>query len=56
LRAKSVAARARVHDYFSWEVKARQVLEIYDWVRGRRPEKPDFFPEFRMVQSAGDEG
>jgi glycosyltransferase involved in cell wall biosynthesis len=44
LNAKSAAARARVHKYFSWDVKARQMLEIYDWVRGRRPEKPDFFP------------
>ena len=51
LKAKSAAARARVHDYFSWEVKARQVLEIYDWVRGRRPEKPDFFPDLRMEEA-----
>lgn len=45
LELKSVAARARVRDFFSWDVKARQMLEIYEWVLGRSPEKPEFFPE-----------
>lgn len=35
------AARRRVMDYFTWEMKARQVYEVYRWVLGRR-EKPDF--------------
>lgn len=35
------AARQRVMDYFTWEMKARQVYEVYRWVLGRRS-KPDF--------------
>ena len=34
-------ARQRVHRLFTWEVKARQILEVYRWVLGRR-DKPDF--------------
>jgi glycogen synthase len=45
LEAKSAAARARVRDHFTWEVKARQMVDIYDWVQGLRPAKPEFFPE-----------
>ncbi|MGB3223847.1 MAG: glycosyltransferase, partial [Desulforhopalus sp.] len=36
------AARARVCEYFTWEVKARQVMEIYQWILGPG-KKPDFF-------------
>ena len=35
------AAKARVFRLFTWEVKARQVFEIYRWVLGER-NKPDF--------------
>lgn len=35
-------ARRRVLDHFTWEAKARQVLEVYRWVRGERSSKPDF--------------
>jgi starch synthase len=41
-------ARDRVSRYFTWERKAEQVMEVYRWVCGRRPEKPDFgmpFPD-----------
>jgi glycosyltransferase involved in cell wall biosynthesis len=34
-------ARRRVFHLFTWEVKARQVFEVYRWVLGQR-EKPDF--------------
>jgi glycosyltransferase involved in cell wall biosynthesis len=34
-------ARARVFRSFTWEAKARQVLEVYRWVLGQR-DKPDF--------------
>ncbi len=34
-------ARARVFGLFTWEVKARQVREVYRWVLGQR-DKPDF--------------
>jgi len=45
LRAKSEAARARVRDFFTWDVKARQVIEVYDWARTRHGKKPEFFLE-----------
>jgi len=35
------AARRRVLEYFTWDMKARQVYEVYRWVLGWR-EKPDF--------------
>ncbi|MFO7180153.1 MAG: glycosyltransferase family 4 protein, partial [Pseudomonadota bacterium] len=34
-------ARARVFHHFTWEAKAAQVLEVYQWVLGNRS-KPDF--------------
>jgi starch synthase len=34
-------ALERAHEKFTWEAKARQVLEVYDWVLGRRT-KPEF--------------
>lgn len=39
--ARSEPAIRRANEYFTWDAKARQVCEIYDWVLGRR-EKPDF--------------
>ena len=36
-------ARARVDALFTWERKAAQVAEVYDWVLNRRPERPAFF-------------
>jgi glycosyltransferase involved in cell wall biosynthesis len=35
-------ARQRVLRHFTWEAKARQVLEVYRWVLGLRADKPDF--------------
>ncbi len=35
-------ARERVCKLFTWDVKARQVLEIYRWVLKERPDKPNF--------------
>jgi glycosyltransferase involved in cell wall biosynthesis len=40
---KARAARARVQDLFTWPRKAAQIAQVYDWVLGNRPEKPDFF-------------
>lgn len=37
------AARDRVEALFTWERKAAQVAEVYDWVLGRRAAKPAFF-------------
>jgi glycosyltransferase involved in cell wall biosynthesis len=42
LQEKSLAASARVRDLFTWDVKARQMIEIYDWIRGCQPIKPEF--------------
>jgi glycosyltransferase involved in cell wall biosynthesis len=43
LIGKSQAARDYVRKFFTWDVKARQVAAVYDWVLKRRPDKPDFF-------------
>lgn len=40
--AKSPAALRRAHELFTWDVKARRILDVYNWVTGRRPDKPDF--------------
>jgi glycosyltransferase involved in cell wall biosynthesis len=42
LVSMSSAARQRVLAHFTWDAKARQVLQIYDWVLGRRASKPSF--------------
>ncbi len=47
LRAMGQRARARVLKLFTWDAKARQMLEVYRWVTGGR-DKPDFgmpFPD-----------
>ncbi|MDA7427749.1 glycosyltransferase family 4 protein [Primorskyibacter aestuariivivens] len=36
----SIAARDRVHALFTWERKAEQVAQVYDWVSGARAGKP----------------
>ncbi len=41
VRPMGTKARERVYRLFTWDVKARQVLDVYGWVLGRR-EKPDF--------------
>ena len=40
----ALAARAQEHVYqnFTWEAKARQVLEVYRWTLGQRADKPSF--------------
>jgi len=35
-------ARRRVLSTFTWEAKARQTLEVYRWVLGETPRRPDF--------------
>ena len=35
-------AAERVASLFTWEAKARQIVETYEWVLGRQPERPDF--------------
>ena len=50
LQGRRAAGRDRVQSWFTWSAKARQVLEVYRWVLGRRPDKPDFgmpFPDHK---------
>lgn len=35
-------ARDRAFNLFTWEKKAQQTLEVYKWVLGQCPDKPDF--------------
>ncbi|UWQ23191.1 glycosyltransferase family 4 protein [Jannaschia sp. W003] len=42
LPAMGARARAEAQERFTWESKARQVAEVYDWVRGLRADRPDF--------------
>jgi glycosyltransferase involved in cell wall biosynthesis len=47
--ARAMGLRAQEHVYrnFTWPAKARQLREVYDWVSGRREEKPDWGMPFR---------
>lgn len=42
LVARREAAMQRVRRFYTWDVKAKQVLQIYEWVLGERAAKPDF--------------
>lgn len=41
VRSIGEKARQRVYHLFTWDMKARQVLDVYRWVTGQGP-KPDF--------------
>jgi glycosyltransferase involved in cell wall biosynthesis len=43
IAALSQNARRLARTLFTWDVKARQVMQVYDWVLGRRNERPAFF-------------
>ena len=43
VRQLGVAAREFTQKFYSWEWKASKTLEIYQWVLGRRANKPDFW-------------
>jgi glycosyltransferase involved in cell wall biosynthesis len=40
----SLGKRAQdyVYKHFTWDAKARQIREVYDWVLKRRADKPDW--------------
>jgi glycosyltransferase involved in cell wall biosynthesis len=40
--AKSPAALRRAHEQFTWPAKARQVVQVYDWLLNRGPDRPQF--------------
>jgi glycosyltransferase involved in cell wall biosynthesis len=54
LREMGRRARSRVFQQFTWEAKARQVFEVYRWVLGERPDKPDFGMPFPDPPFAND--
>lgn len=39
---KSPAALRRAHEQFTWPAKARQIVQVYDWILGRRDDRPVF--------------
>jgi glycosyltransferase involved in cell wall biosynthesis len=41
--AMSERARKHVEKFYTWDAKALQVMEIYDWVLGSQNQKPEFF-------------
>jgi glycosyltransferase involved in cell wall biosynthesis len=43
LQTMSTLAISRVQAKFTWEAKAKQIAEIYNWVLGDKTKKPDFF-------------
>ncbi|HXX32544.1 MAG TPA: glycosyltransferase family 4 protein [Myxococcaceae bacterium] len=52
-RGMGERARARVLELFTWEVKARQVREVYRWVLGQR-DRPDFGMPLREAPAASE--
>lgn len=50
------AARLRAATQFSWDAKARQMLEVYEWVLGRQAHKPDFGMPFPDPEPLADSG
>lgn len=41
--------RERVRRLYTWEAKARQMIEVYRWVLGERPDKPDWGMPFHEL-------
>lgn len=35
-------AQEHVRSFYTWEAKARQIVQVYDWLLGRRAVKPDW--------------
>ena len=40
LSGLAAAARERVQQHFTWQAKATQIMQVYDWVRAGSPEQP----------------
>jgi glycosyltransferase involved in cell wall biosynthesis len=38
------AAQSYVRTFHTWSAKAQKIVEVYEWVLGRRQEKPEFYP------------
>jgi glycosyltransferase involved in cell wall biosynthesis len=41
IEEKSAAAYQRAHERFTWAAKAKETLVVYDWVLGRRDDRPE---------------
>lgn len=52
IERRAQAALQRAWNWFAWRVKARQTLEVYRWVLGRRPDRPEFGMPFAGVGTA----
>ncbi len=39
------AAQVRARSLFPWDAKARKTVEVYEWVLGRRADRPSFYPD-----------
>lgn len=35
-------AQQHVREFYTWEAKAKQIVQVYDWLLGRRETKPDW--------------
>jgi glycosyltransferase involved in cell wall biosynthesis len=42
LAEKGLAAQAHVCRFYTWEAKAEQILEVYQWMLGQQANKPDW--------------
>jgi glycosyltransferase involved in cell wall biosynthesis len=42
LAALAARGRERIDGLYTWDRKAAQVVEVYDWVTGKRADKPEF--------------
>ncbi|HYX35610.1 MAG TPA: glycosyltransferase family 4 protein [Oligoflexus sp.] len=46
-------ARQRILEYYSWDHKAQQMLDVYAWVTGQVAERPAYDPPTDALKSAG---
>jgi glycosyltransferase involved in cell wall biosynthesis len=45
IAALGLAAHQHALKYYAWESRTRKMLEVYDWMVGRSPTKPDFWEQ-----------
>lgn len=56
LISKSEKGVERVFELFTWEAKARQMVEVYRWVLGQRAVKPNFGQPLNLEQYRAELG
>jgi glycosyltransferase involved in cell wall biosynthesis len=52
LDALSKNCQAHVRKHFTWQAKAAQIIEVYNWVLGRRADKPHWGMPVRFASDA----